>query len=207
VTEGIKTEVDRILQNCVNRCVARKKDGKPCHAVSILWIRTSLQSTDQLEEHEWRKGDTWRGFPKQWGWQGRGGFWGWFGFNPKRVNVYSHDTSTCPTLGQAGDWSFNLNAEWLLDPGKRPWCPRRDPATGLMIPTTDDLVAATVAHELFLHVIGGVTLNPARVGGAIWTGRFDAFTHFYTEGYVDAATGKVWGGVSLQKPAANSVMS
>lgn len=130
---AIQKEVDRIFEDCFKRCCKKSKKGELEHNIKIRWEK--LLDEKDFEAHR-----------KQFGWAG-GNF---FGQNPSGINVGLRDSFTGPALAQTGDFAANMN------PGKIREAIGKQKDLYNKTYTFSETVAATVAHELGLHAIGGV---------------------------------------------------
>jgi RHS repeat-associated protein len=139
VTRG---DVNRILQECVDKHVARNKKGTPCHTVKLIWRQVSAK-------------------PEQLGFSGGN----LFGYNPTFVDVYLEEW-TSPLLGHTGGWHVSVNPEAVQSVSKSEGG------------SFEMGLATVIAHETFLHAIGG------KIG------------HYHWSGFVDASKGLIGGNLS-----------
>ena len=143
IPSATREEVNRILQNCVNKRVARSKKGKPCHSVKLFW----WQVTSKPASLGFSGGDYLTGY------------------NPTFADVYLEEW-TSPLLGHTGDWHVSVNLPDV-----------QSVSTGEGS-SFDRGLATVIAHETFLHAVGG------------------KFGHYHWSGFVDASKGLIGGELS-----------
>ena len=87
-TDAMKEEVNRIIQDCVQRCGCHDKQKQPKHQVVLQWIEVKERPEN-----------------KELGWKGGG----MFHRNPDGYSAYSHDDYSGGGMAQSGGSAFGIN--------------------------------------------------------------------------------------------------
>jgi RHS repeat-associated protein len=140
VDEVVKAQVDRILQQCVNRCVAKCPDGSNKHKVELAWEETAMSWEDWADSDERGK---------------HGG--NFFGFNATEWNLYFEERQGRKImLGQTPSLWFPR--EFVVF---RRGIENRVTVQGHKV---SNVLATTIAHEGFNHCIAGNWGHPGGMG-------------------------------------------